>query len=112
MNDIYKNYLNPLLNFFTPQLKLKEKSRVGSRYRRKYDKPQTPYKRLIDSGMLSVKQKSDLESFYETLNPIDLKKALSRKVSEFNRLVKSYNQKNAEDIYLEGYEELQSFIAK
>jgi hypothetical protein len=112
MNDIYKNYLNPLLNFFTPQLKLMEKARIGSRYRRKYDKPRTPYRRLLDSGLLTLKQKSDLESIYDNLNPIELKKALSRKVSEFNRMLKSYNKSRDEDIYLEGYEDLQKLLAK
>jgi hypothetical protein len=104
MNEIYTDYLNPLLNFFTPQLKLVEKKRVGSKYIRKYDKPKTPYQRLIESSELSVKQKHDLKQAYSQLNPIHLKKGLSRKISEFNRLLKDYNQKRDEDIYLDGNE--------
>lgn len=62
MNENYTDYLNPLLNFFTPQLKLVEKKRIGSKYVRKYDKPKTPYQRLLESSELFVKQKYDLNS--------------------------------------------------
>lgn len=91
MNDIYQNYLNPLLNYFTPQLKLVEKYRVGSSYKRKYDKPKTPYHRLMESSELSQKQKNDLELEYKKYNPILLKKALSRKMNEFNKILKTSN---------------------
>jgi hypothetical protein len=112
MNDIYKNFLNPFLNFFTPQLKLVEKLRAGSRYKRKYDKSKTPYHRLLESGKLTLRQRTELESTYESLNPIDLKKGLSRKVSEFNRVLKAYNNKKAEDIYLDSYEGIKGYLQK
>jgi hypothetical protein len=112
MNEIYQEYLNPLLNFFTPQLKLLEKTRVGSRYKRNYDAPKTPYQRLMDSNDFSVKQKSDLEREYLKYNPIELKRALSRKVSEFNRLLKSYNQAQVENVYLESYHEISQHIGR
>jgi hypothetical protein len=89
MNEIYIEYLNPLLNFFTPQLKLQEKSRVGSKYTRKYDKPKTPYHRLMESRQLSSKQKHDLTRQYEALNPIQLKKELSRKISNFKKITET-----------------------
>ena len=41
MNEIYRDYFNPLQNFFTPQIKMISKSRVGSRYVRKFDKAKT-----------------------------------------------------------------------
>lgn len=47
MNVIYKIYLNNLYNFFIPQLKLKEKVRIGSKIVKKYDQPKTPYQRLL-----------------------------------------------------------------
>jgi hypothetical protein len=112
MNEIYQDYLNPLLNFFTPQLKLVEKNRVGSRYKRKYDTPKSPYQRLMESSDLSAKQKSDLEREYQKYNPIELKRTLSRKVNEFNRLIKRYNQEQVGDIYLEGFHEVSHQIGR
>lgn len=87
MNEIYRFYLNPLLNFFTPQLKLTQKERVGSRYVRKYDSPKTPYQRLMESSHLSMKQKADLELAFKRLNPIMLKKRLSSELKQFQRLL-------------------------
>ena len=49
MNDIYKNHSNLPYNFFVPQLKSVEVTRVGAKYKRKYDKPKTPYQRLLES---------------------------------------------------------------
>ena len=53
MNEIYKLYWNPLQNFFTPSMKLKEKTRVGGRIVKRYDPPMTPYQRLVTSGQLT-----------------------------------------------------------
>ncbi|MCP4914627.1 MAG: transposase family protein [Oligoflexia bacterium] len=108
MNDIYINYLCPLLNFFTPQLKLLEKVRTGSRYKRKYDKAQTPYYRLMNSGALTLKQRKDLEKIYESLNPIALKKQLSQKIKEFNKLLTQYKDEKRNDIYLQIHEKYES----
>ena len=41
MNEIYKNYWNPLQNFFLPTFKLKEKIRVGAKIKKKYGTPKT-----------------------------------------------------------------------
>jgi hypothetical protein len=47
------NRLYPLLrlytNFFQPSMKLTKKSRQGSKVTKTYDKPQTPYQRLLSS---------------------------------------------------------------
>src|SRR4029079_11575761 len=37
MNEIYQAYWNPILNFFTPVMKLEKKERIGGRVRKKYD---------------------------------------------------------------------------
>jgi hypothetical protein len=60
-------------NFFLPTMKLIEKQRVAGKVHRKYDKPKTPYQRVLDSGQLSRKAKLNLQSISESLNPIDLK---------------------------------------
>ena len=85
MNLIYKDYFNLLHNFFTPQLKLIEKTRIGSKYVKKYDKPKTPYQRLMESEHLSILEKTKLRRRSEALNPIKIKKELNKMVVIFNR---------------------------
>jgi hypothetical protein len=87
MNDIYKNYWNPLRNFFTPSLKLKEKTREGGKITKKYDPPKTPYQRLIDSGQLTDSDQAVLKARFERLNPFGLKNDLELRLKWFFKLV-------------------------
>jgi hypothetical protein len=48
INDLYRNELRTLQNLFLPSMKLVEKSRVGSKLIRRYDKPHTPLERLLN----------------------------------------------------------------
>ena len=52
MNEIYKDYHNVLYNFFVPQFKLAEKRREGAKYKKKFEKPKTPYQRLSETKLL------------------------------------------------------------
>lgn len=88
MNDIYKNYWNPLQNFFLPTFKLKEKVRVGARIVKKFDRPQTPYDRLMKSPHLSQEQKENLKKRKLGLNPFQLKAELENKLKVFFDLLK------------------------
>ena len=83
MNEIYKNCWNPLLNFFIPSFKLKEKIRIGARIVKKYDTPQTPYDRLMKSSHLSDERKERLKQAKAKLNPFDLKKDLEARLKIF-----------------------------
>jgi hypothetical protein len=85
MNVIYKLYLNNLYNFFVPQLKLIEKVRVGSKIVKKYDKPKTPYQRLLDSKFLTMGQKEELRRRYKLLNPIELREIIKRQTFKLCR---------------------------
>ncbi len=49
MNEIYRDYWNPLQNYYLPSMKLTEKIRVGGRITKKYDKPKTAYQRILES---------------------------------------------------------------
>jgi hypothetical protein len=84
MNDIYRNYWNPLLNNFCPALKLTKKIRIGGKLRKIYDKPKTPYDRLIDSGKLTENQLYGLKTNRELLNPLTLKEGLDAKLRLFS----------------------------
>lgn len=41
--------LHPYNNFFLPRMKLTEKVKVGSKVKKRYDKPKTPYRGLLES---------------------------------------------------------------
>jgi len=92
MNDIYKTLWNPLWNYFTPVMKLKSKTRVGGKIVKVWDKPNTPYQRLLDSGVLTTEQSTKLMSTNELLNPFYLKQELEKQLKWFFRLVEVRKQ--------------------
>ncbi len=71
LNKLYSLY-RLYANFFQPQMKLVEKIRVGAKVSKKYDKPLTPYARLLAAIALPVFVKEKLKAQYETLNPAKL----------------------------------------
>jgi hypothetical protein len=83
MNEIYRAYWNPLWNYFTPVMKLVSKTRVGGKLIKKYDRPKTPYQRLLDHPKVSYVTKRKLRQMFETKNPFFLKQALDKKLQEF-----------------------------
>lgn len=86
MNDVYKNYWCPLKNFFIPTMKLKEKHRLGGRTIKTYEKPKTPYQRLIESDSLSNEAKEALIYLKSSLNPFKIKQELDTKMRWFFRI--------------------------
>lgn len=83
MNEIYIDYWNPLQNFFLPTFKIKEKIRVGAKIIKKYDKPKTPYQRVIESGVLSKSEEEALRDKKSRLDPFQLKSGLESKLKDF-----------------------------
>ena len=69
--DLY-TVLRLYINFFQPVLKLVGKSRSGARVHKVYDKAQTPYRRLLASGVLTEEKKQALANIYGALNPVVL----------------------------------------
>ena len=64
------------VNFFQPVEKLVTKRREGARSHRIYDRAQTPYQRLCAAGVLSAAQRETLETLYQSLNPLRLRREL------------------------------------
>ena len=73
-------------NFFQPTMKLKSKERVGSRVKKSYHTPQTPYQRLLASAAVTVADKKKLQRQYRLLNPAALKRELDKQRKELFRL--------------------------
>lgn len=80
MNDLYQNEWRLYQNFFMPTMKLIEKTRVGSRYYKKYDNPKTPYQRVIDETSIIPQIKEKLSFIYKSLDPFLLKKNIQNKL--------------------------------
>jgi hypothetical protein len=65
-------------NFFEPVMKLREKVRHGSKLTRRYDEPQTPYRRVLAHPQTSQEVKDALTRQYESINLIELRRVLTR----------------------------------
>jgi hypothetical protein len=72
--------LYPLLrlqmNFFRPVRKLVGKQRRGARVSKLYDRPRTPYQRLLQSGILGETARQQLEKQYLAINPAKLQREI------------------------------------
>lgn len=79
---LYKEVWGPWQNFFLPCLKLQKKWRQGSRWHKRYDKAQTAYQRLCGCGVLGRKQSRDLRDLYESLDPLQLKDELEKRLKK------------------------------
>jgi len=80
LNDLYTSEWRLLLNFFLPSMKLKEKSRQGSKIVKKHDRPQTPLQRVLDSAHVDESTKQRLREQFQALNPFQLKEQILEKI--------------------------------
>jgi len=71
LNRLYE-LLHLYNNFFLPVMKLKEKVQIGSRKKRAYDEPQTPYARALASPDVSEADKAALQALYRRLDLVSL----------------------------------------
>ena len=60
------------VNFFQPSMKLRTKTRTGSRVRRVYGPAQTPFQRVLASGVLDAAGERRLKAVYRALDPVRL----------------------------------------
>jgi hypothetical protein len=79
LDNIY-TLLRLYVNFFQPVLKLVRKSRNGAKVHKVYDTAQTPYQRLLKSGVLTEDKRRELASIYGALNPVTLLKQIRQSV--------------------------------
>ncbi len=77
--DVY-TLLRLYVNFFQPVLKLVGKSRHGAKVHKVYDTAQTPYQRLLRSGVLAEDKKRELAAIYGALNPVTLLQQIRKTV--------------------------------
>jgi hypothetical protein len=75
LNTLYAR-LHLYVNFFLPVMKLEEKVRTGSKVKRVYDDPQTPYARALASHDVSEDDKTELREAYSYLDLVDLRQRI------------------------------------
>jgi hypothetical protein len=86
LNELY-GFLRLYSNFFQPVMKLLEKTRIGSKIRKKYGEAQTPHQRVLASPDVSKEDKKQLRSQYRRLNPAELKRKIENLQRRLIRVV-------------------------
>ena len=86
LNDLYRCDLNYFVNFFLPSVKLISKHRQGSKIKKKYDKPKTPFQRLFESKYTTEEEKLELLRIFNKLNPFELQQNIKYKTGEILKL--------------------------
>lgn len=93
LNELY-DALRILVNFFYPSQKLLKKQRIGSKVKKRYDTPKTPYQRLIDSGVLDEQAKERLRSQMRRASPLELRRKVNEKTQQLLKLAETMNRKS------------------
>ena len=88
-------------NFFQVVMKLRSKERQGSRVKKRYDEPRTPYQRLLESPYVTEEEKARLMKIYSGLNVVKLKAELERVQMRLWRLQK--NKRNCPNFRVDFY---------
>ena len=71
------------LCFYLASAEVKAEYRVGSRYKRTYTTPKTPYQRILECEHVPEAAKDKLTAVFKTLNPFQLRRQMQQKLKEF-----------------------------
>jgi len=99
LNELYI-YLDYYTNYFQPVLKLKSKTRVGSKTAKKYDEARTPFRRVLELKYIDDEKKKKLKLIYDKLNPAELKRRIAKlqdKLIKLNSLKKTIERNSIVD---------------
>ena len=93
LNRVY-HLLRVWTNFWQPSLKLvaKERDAATGKTRKKYDTAQTPYRRLLASGVLDEAQERALAATFAASGPAGLRRRLAAAVEQLGRLQERPNE--------------------
>ena len=86
IDGLYRNELRLFQNLFLPSVKLAKKERIGSRLRRRYEAPETPFQRVAASPAADLERVADLRRQRETLDPFRLSATIQAKLDRIFRL--------------------------
>ncbi len=86
INDLYANELRLFRNLFLPSVKLLRKVRMGSRTRRIYGVPQTPFQRVCASPASDPARIAELKRLQQQLDPFQLSRTIQAKLEHVFQL--------------------------
>ena len=87
LSSVYR-VMNPLYNFFYPNLKCVNKMQVGQKTHRVYEKEaKTPYRRVLENPDVSDELKRILAEKKASLNVVSLQRELDSALENLDRLV-------------------------
>lgn len=81
LNRVYQ-LVRGYVNFFQPVMQLQHKTRHGARVHKVYDSARTPYRRLLESGVLTLEQRAVMEMQYQRINPVRLLTQINKSLEE------------------------------
>jgi hypothetical protein len=81
LNDLY-DQIWLYYNLFQPVLHMVGKEVVDGKLHRKWDRAQTPYQRLVSSGILSSEEEARLSELYSRTNPRQLHQDIYKAVEQ------------------------------
>jgi RNA processing factor Prp31 len=84
-------------NLFLPSVKLRRKVRVGSKLKRIYDSPQTPFQRVCASKQAIPAKVAELQQWRDTLDPFELSQQIERKLEHIFQLSSSTGSQEVSD---------------
>ncbi|MBP1658159.1 MAG: putative transposase for insertion sequence element [Bacteroidetes bacterium] len=76
-------------NYFLPSVKLRKKTRTGSKVTKSYDTPQTPLQRMLLHRIISPTAKARLHHQYRLLNPAQLRREITQDQNRLSSLCDS-----------------------
>jgi len=86
MNALYSQDLRLFQNLFLPSVKLVRKVRVGSRTRRNYDRPQTPFERVLACSEADADKCARLQLLRDRLDPFELSRRIDARIERLQTL--------------------------
>lgn len=97
VNDLYENAWLPLRNYFTPVMKLIEKTRIGSKVKKHYDTAKTPCDRMLQCRLVSKTTKEELRKTRENLDPWALASSIETKLKSIFEIIHKIEEQRAEE---------------
>jgi hypothetical protein len=99
INDLYTQLLI-FQNLFQPSMKLRSKVRKGSRLIRHYDRPSTPFERVLKSSHKTLPQIQALKSTIENTDPFELSHRIDQQLEGLYNLAAQRNGATREKVPL------------
>jgi len=92
LNGLY-DLLTPYLMHFVAVRRMTEKEKLGSRYRRVYEKmAKTPYQRILEHPEVGTEIKEKLRQEHAKLNPLILKREIDKRVRNVYDIQKRFGK--------------------